>query len=208
MRFKPPTSCSSPPRPLNLWFSTNVPPSITNATDAELLTNAISGNNVVSTNTSVAPTNTVVIVPGGTYYLGVQNTNSFPVTNAVEVDFHLVPAPPPMFSIFSIIYTNIGGSNGFLLTWFAPTNYQFHLQWTPLVLPTTWNNFNGVISELAPNSPTNGLFQYFDDGSQTGGFGPTRFYRLLLLNSPTNTAPLFLHTGRKSIPPPRSRCSA
>ena len=97
-----------------------------------------------------------------------------------------------MFSIFSIIYTNIGGSNGFLLTWFAPTNYQFHLQWTPLVLPTTWNNFNGVISDLAPNSPTNGLFQYFDDGSQTGGFGPTRFYRLLLLNSPSNTAPFFL----------------
>jgi hypothetical protein len=31
-------------------------------------------------------------VPGGSYYLGLQNTNSFAVTNVVRVDFHLVPA--------------------------------------------------------------------------------------------------------------------
>jgi hypothetical protein len=178
--------------PVNLWFSTNVPPSITNATDAELLTNATAGSSVVSTNLAMAPTNVVVIVPGGTYYLGVQNTNSFPVTNAVEVDFHLVFPPPPNFSIFSITQTNIGGANGFLITWFAPAGYQFHLQWTPTLAPQVWSTFKGVISFIAPNSPTNALFQYFDDGSQTGGFDPTRFYRLLLLNSPTNTAPEFL----------------
>jgi hypothetical protein len=108
------------------------------------------------------------------------------------VDFHLVNLVP-QFSIFSIIHTNIGGVEGFLITWFAPTNDQFHLQWTPVLTPPTWTNFNGVISD-APTLPTNGMFQYFDDGSQTGGFGPTLFYRLLLLNSPTNTAPFFLNT--------------
>jgi len=169
--------------PVNLWYSTNAPPSITNATDAELLTNQTSGAAVI--NTTSAP----VLVPGSSYYLGVQNTNNFPVTNAVEVTFDLVTAN---FSIFSIVPTNnAAGSNGFLITWFAPDNDQFHLQWTPMLAPPHWTNFNGVISDVT--TPTNGLFQYFDDGSQSGGFGPTRFYRLLLLNSPTNTAPFFLY---------------
>jgi len=172
--------------PVNLWFSTNVPPAITNAADFELLTNSLGGSYVIGTNTVPR------LVPGSRYFLGVQNTNSFIVTNAVKVKFHLVFASGS-FSFFSIVPTNIAGSNGFRLTWFAPTNDQFHLQWTPALTPANWQNFNGVISLLAPHSPTNGLFQYFDDGSQTGGFGPTRFYRLLLLNSPTNTAPFFLN---------------
>jgi subtilisin-like proprotein convertase family protein len=171
--------------PLNLWFSTNVPPSVTNSADYELLTNSTAGQRVI--NTVSAP----LLVPGSRYFLGVQNTNNFAVTNAVKVKFHLVA---PNFSIFSIIQTNIGGSNGFLITWFAPTNDQFHLQWTAALVPAHWTNFNGVISDASTPVPTNGVFQYFDDGSQTGGFGPTRFYRLLLLNSPTNTAPFFLST--------------
>jgi len=171
--------------PVNLWFSTNVPPSITNAADFELLTNSIGGSQVIGTNT------VPLLVPGSRYYLGVQNTNNFAVTNAVKVRFHLVT---PVFSISSIVATNMAGSNGFLVTWYAPTNYQFHLQWTPALVPANWKNFNGVISFTSYIAATNSQFQYFDDGSQTGGFGPTRFYRLLLLNSPTNTAPFFLAT--------------
>jgi hypothetical protein len=85
--------------------------------------------------------------------------------------------------------------------WFAPTNDQFHLQWTPTLAPANWTSFNGVIS-AASVTATNGQFRYFDDGSQTGGFGSKRFYRLLLLNSPSNTAPFFLTApGLQQVPP-------
>jgi len=170
--------------PLNLWFSTNVPPSLTNAADFEMLTNATGGSHVIGTNT------VPLLVSGAVYYLGVQNTNNFQVTNAVEVDFHLVY---PIFYIATIVHTNIGGTNGFLITWFAPAGDQFRLQWTPSLLPTSWNTFNGIISYSTFINATNSKFTYFDDGSQTGGFGPTRFYRLLLVNSPANTPPFFLH---------------
>ncbi len=180
--------------PVSLWFSTNAPPSITNAADVELLTNATSGVRVIYTNTPP------FLVPGWRYFLGVQNTNSFAVTNAVKVKFHFATSAP--VSIFSIVQTNIAGSNGFLLTWYAPTNDQFHLQWSPALIPPVWTNFNGVISDVIAPTPTNGMFQYFDDGSQTGGFGPTRFYRLLLLTSPTNTAPFFLNNPVIFYAPP------
>ncbi len=78
--------------PLNIWFSTNSPPTITNSNDFDLIPNATNGLSILSTSSS--PTN---IVPGGTYFLGVQNTNSFPVTNAIEVDFHFtsfIKGPP------------------------------------------------------------------------------------------------------------------
>ena len=170
--------------PVNLWFSSHQPPSITNSTSFEMLTNSLGGE--FTMNTATPP----VLVPGGRYFLGVQNTNSFAVTNAVDVKFHLVK---PVFSIFSIVATNnAAGSNGFLVTWYAPASDQFHLQWSPLLVPSQWTNFNGVISDTAFKSASSSQFQYFDDGSQTGGFGPTRFYRLLLLNSPSNTAPYFL----------------
>jgi hypothetical protein len=157
----------------------NVPPTITNSDDFELLTNVTGGVSVISTNT------VPLLVPGSVYYLGVQNTNNVAVTNAVEVTFEIIP--PPVFSISSVTVTNIGGTNGYLVTWFAPTNLQFHLQWTSLLAPATWQDFKGVISFVSYVTATSSQFNYFDDGSQTGGFGPTRFYRLQLLNSPTNT---------------------
>jgi len=51
-------------------------------------------------------------------------------------------------------------------------------------------------------SPTNSRFQFFDDGSQTGGFGPTRFYRLsLITNAVGNTAPFFAPQARRYVTP-------
>src|ERR1019366_1073836 len=50
------------------------------------------GSNSISWLAVVVPTNAIYatnIVPGGIYFLGVQNTNSVPVTNAIEVDFAL-----------------------------------------------------------------------------------------------------------------------
>ncbi len=170
--------------PVNLWFSVNVPPTITNSDDFELLTNATSGVSVLT------PATVPKLVDGSLYFLGVQNTNNVAVTNAIQVTFEL-PATP-IFSL-SITATNIGGTNGFQLSWGAATNEQFHLQWTPSLSTQAWKNFKGVISVRSFVTATNSLFSYFDDGSQTGGFGAMRFYRLQLLNSPTNTAPFFIN---------------
>ena len=79
--------------------------------------------------------------------------------------------PPPIISSIRQVY------NGFLLTWGGPTNTQYQVQWTPFLVPSTWTPF-----PIPPAvTSTTGLFQFLDDGSQTGGFDPTRFYRLLQL---------------------------
>jgi hypothetical protein len=151
-------------------YSTDAPPTTNHLGDVVLLPHTTGGSRVISTNSSP------LLVPGSRYYLGVQNLSGSPVTYAVQVTFHLVYSTIPRFDFASIVATNnAAGSNGFLLTWFAATNYQFQLQWTP---------------SQATSSP----FQYFDDGTQTGGFDATRYYRLRLLNSPTNTAPFFTGT--------------
>ena len=171
--------------PLNVWFTTNSPPTIaTNAT--LLLSDATSGSSILSL-TSV-PTN---IVPGSTYYLGVQNTNHFSVSYGIGVNFHLVTVTNGIV-LSGIIYTNIGGTNGFLLTWFAPSNDLFQVQWSGSLPPVTWTQFTNIVS-YNPNFPAsaiNAQFNFFDDGSQTGGtLGPLRFYRLILLGGPTNQPP-------------------
>jgi len=62
------------------------------------------------------------------------------------------------------------------LEWIAATNLQFQVQWTAsLAPPPPWNTFTNILTS------TTGLFTFTDDGSQTGGLGATRFYRLLVL---------------------------
>jgi subtilisin-like proprotein convertase family protein len=170
--------------PVNVLFTTNFPPTTNFATG--LILNSTNATNVLSTSSSPA------IVPGNTYYLGVQNTNAVSVTYALEVNFHLIGTNSlNSVTISSIVYTNIGGKFGFWLTWSAPSNYLFQVQWTALLAPATWHTFTNIIS-YNPNFPasaTNAQFNFFDDGSQTGGFGATRFYRLINLLA-TNTLTL------------------
>jgi subtilisin-like proprotein convertase family protein len=73
--------------PVNVWFSTNEPP----ASNLELLANVTSGVSVLNTNLATAPTN---IVPGGTYFIGLENPHGVPVTNVFEVEFALAVTPP------------------------------------------------------------------------------------------------------------------
>ena len=177
--------------PVNLWFNETTQPTGTNAGDYELLTGATNGASVLST-VSV-PTN---IIPGGSYWLGVQNTNSVPVSFTLVVNFHLLPTGPIFIS--SITPTNISGTFGFLLAWYAPTNDLFLVQWgKSLTAPVAWNTFTNIIGYTSL-TPTNGigLFEFFDDGSQTGGFDPLRFYRLLLLTGPPPGVP-----QTNSVPP-------
>jgi len=162
--------------PLNVWFSTNNPPT----TNVFLFSGT---NGAYTLSTTGAPP----LVPGSTYYLGVQNTNNATVDYGVEVDFHLLNAGNPISGL-SVTYTNIAGTNGFLLTWFAPTNDVFQVQRTDALFPQNWQFFTNFISYTGPLTATNGLFSFFDDGSQTPpGLPPVRFYRILLAASGSST---------------------
>jgi hypothetical protein len=112
----------------------------------------------------------------------VQNTNGSAVTFGIEVDFHLLTStnPPPTNTIVisSITTTNIGVTNGFLLQWQGPTNFQYEIQWTANLAPVVWNPvLNPVINVVVTS--TNGHYSFFDDGTLTGGPGPMKFYRVL-----------------------------
>ena len=150
--------------PLNIWFSTNTPP----ATNVFLF-GGTNGSYTLST-TGAPP-----LVPGSTYYLGVQNTNGFAVNYGIEVDFHLTFGS---ITGLTITATSIGGTNGFLLQWQGPTNFQYEIQWTTNLAPVVWNTvLNPVINVIV--TTTNGHFSFFDDGTLTGGPALMKFYRVL-----------------------------
>jgi len=71
--------------PVNLLFSTNFPPTGTNAGDLTLLSASTGGFVALSTN------GTPSLVPGARYFLGIQNTGMARVTAAVQVDFDVTP---------------------------------------------------------------------------------------------------------------------
>jgi hypothetical protein len=77
-------------------------------------------------------------------------------------------AVPGPVSIASVQMTPAG----VLLTWYAPTNATFHVEWSDNFPPVLWTQVPTVITG------TNGVFNFLDDGSQTAPLGPTRFYRL------------------------------
>jgi hypothetical protein len=188
--------------PLSLWFNQTTPPVGTNPPDYLLFTTSTNDFTVLSTNST--PTN---FVPGGSYYLAVQNTNSFAVNYDIEVNFHLVLPPPTSpitnYPISGIVFTNIGGTPGILLTWFAPTNYQFQIQWTrSLSPPISWTTVPGVTPTLVPGSVVNGIgtYQWFDDFSLTGGFGILKFYRLIAYPPGVPVPPLLIISGVQILP--------
>ncbi len=162
--------------PLNMWFNQITFPVGTNPPDTELLTNVTNGAFVLTFGS------TPVLLPGQTYYIGLQNTNTVPVTNAFQVNFHLISADG-ISSGPTVTLTNSGGTNGILLTWFALTNYQYQIQYTTtLSPPVPWTTIPGVVvTNLTIPAPVGGIgeFQYFDDGSLTGGLGQQKFYRLI-----------------------------
>jgi hypothetical protein len=119
------------------------------------------------------------LVPGGTYYLGVQNPNNSPVNFGIQVNFHLVTNLPPLILIPQVVPTN----GGYILKWSAPSNDLFQVQWSASI-PPTWHTFTNPpyvsYNTNFPASATNAQFSFFDDGSQTGGSLPSiRFYRVI-----------------------------
>jgi subtilisin-like proprotein convertase family protein len=183
--------------PVNLLFNQNGLPTGTNSGGYTLLANSTTGTSILGGAT------TPPLVPGATYYLGVQNTNSFTVQFTLQVNFH-VPTGPIGYPISGILHTNISGTTGFLLVWSAPTNDIFQVQHTDGLSPINWQNFSNIITYSGPPTPTNGIFSFFDDGSQTPpGLPPIRFYQLLLENtaSPANTPPVLPAQATQTINP-------
>ena len=147
---------------VNVWFNPYAPPIGVSPADSLLITNATSGTSILST-TSAPP-----LVPGATYYLGVQNTNAVAVTFGLEVDFHLVL--PVTIAGPTITATNVSGTNGFLLQWTGPTNVQYAIQWKTNLAPVIpWNTVSNPVINVT-YTPTNGDYSWFDDGSLTGGW--------------------------------------
>lgn len=153
---------------------------------------AISTNGVITWTPALAGNYTITTV--------VTDYNPWAVTNqhlsATNFIFVTVTNTAPVPGLTNITIsgiaftTNSAGSNGFLLTWFAPSNALFNVQWSDALAPANWQTFtNPLVTGYNTNFPasaTNARFNFFDDGSQSGGFGPTRFYRLILLQA-TNT---------------------
>jgi hypothetical protein len=131
------------------------------------------------------PSGNPKLVPGGVYYLGVQNTNASGVNFAVRVDFHLFTSSPSTnpVPISSVVHTN----NGFLMTWYAPSADLFQVQWSAS-FPPSWFTFTNIIAYKNFLTATNSEFEFFDDGSQSGGLGTLRYYRLVLYNASAPSA--------------------
>jgi len=159
--------------PVNLWFSTNYPPTITNSGDVELISSAINGSALLSTNNSPANTNPpAYIIPGQTYYLGVQNSNDvLSTTYAIEVDFDAGNAPG---SGLPLLVSNVKVSGGAVhLSWSVTSGAQYQVQWKTN-LAAAWNTITNPAT-----ATTNGVATFTDNGAQTAPLGPMRFYRLV-----------------------------
>jgi uncharacterized repeat protein (TIGR03803 family) len=153
--------------PVNVWFSASVPPTITNPGDVDLIPGS-TGNTgspaILRTNSSPS------LVPGGTYYLGVQNMNAFTVNYGIEVDFDHGNAAGAL-----IINSVKASGSGTTMKWTASPSAQFQMQWkNDLTQP--WNTDTNVITS------GDGNFNFTDDGSQTAPLGTMRFYRLVQIS--------------------------
>ena len=192
--------------PVNLWFSTNIPPTITNSADAELLINSSGGSRVLLTNGAPA------FVPGGVYFLGVQNTNALNVTYALKVTFDLAASSSNVtngFKFHGITHTTINGTNGYLLAWFAPSNDLFTVQWTTSLVPANWVSFTNIVGYNGsyPANATNAEFTFFDDGSHDGGLGLNHFYRLILLGQQSLADSIYLPSQSDLVVGPQTTFS-
>jgi subtilisin-like proprotein convertase family protein len=160
--------------PVNVWFSTNVPPTITNSAsgDIDLMPGSTVGSKLLSTanppdgNLQLPPN----IYQGQTYYLGVQNLNAFTVNYGIEVDFDHGNAPG-----HGLPLSVAASGSGTALNWTASPNAKFQMQWKNN-LAAPWNTAPTVITS------GDGNFSFTDDGSQTAPLGPMRFYRLMQIS--------------------------
>ena len=149
--------------PVNVWFSTNFPPTVNGPGDVLLLAGVNGGSATLDTVTT-----TPVIVPGTTYYLVIQNTNSAPVSFDAKVNFDGVG------NFTSLKFAAAKVSNGKpSLKWQTSPGMHYKVQWAD-TLPPVWHTIN-----TPTVTTTNRVSTFTDTGAQTAPLGPQRFYRLL-----------------------------
>jgi subtilisin-like proprotein convertase family protein len=106
---------------------------------------------------------------------GTNNTYCIPLPSAYrffQVVEGIVPNLPPL----APTVTRVGGpGGGFQLQWSGPITAKYQVEWSPTLAPPVWTAFTNTITS------NTGQFSFLDDGSQTGGFGATRFYRVIQL---------------------------
>jgi hypothetical protein len=60
------------------------------------------------------------------------------------------------------------------VNWYAPPNLVYHVEYATN-LHNAWTTITNLISSI---SSTNGTFTFTDKGTNNGGLGDTKFYRL------------------------------
>ncbi|MGA9777951.1 MAG: S8 family serine peptidase [Verrucomicrobiia bacterium] len=164
--------------PVDVWFNQTTPPTGNTGAGDVLMVSTNTSGTFVLTGSSVPP-----LVPGANYYLGVQSLGTSNVSFSFQVNFAYGPPTNPP-SISSITVTNVNGTNAILLQWTEPTNYQFQVEWATNLAPAiAWHTISNVVvtwsGAVSPTNAADGIFQFLDDGSLTGGWGPLKFYRLI-----------------------------
>ncbi len=160
--------------PVNVWFSTNSPPTITNTGDVDLISDSTGNSVLLGTNGSPVNTTWAYIVPGLTYYLGVQNAGSSTVNYGIEVDFdrgNSTNSTLPQIVVSKVAQTG-GGTIQF--QWTASSSSPVEVQWTTNLASQVWNTITNPAT-----TTSNGVSTFTDDGSQTAPLGAVRFYRLV-----------------------------
>ena len=161
--------------PVNLWFSTNNPPTTTGSGDVKLLAGSTNGSALLGLFGSLVNTNPpAYIVTNQTYYLGVQNPNDIiPITYRVEVDFDHGNDSNSIYGS-AVGFSKVKASSSSVqLSWSAAAGAQYQVQWKTN-LAAAWNTVTNPAT-----ATTNGVATFTDNGAQTAPLGPMRFYRLV-----------------------------
>jgi hypothetical protein len=151
-------------QPVNVWFSTNVPPTAGGPGDVLLMGGVTGGSTTLSTITTPA------IVPGSTYYLVIQNTNRTAVSFDVKVNFDVTG----LFTKLNLSAKAAASNGRPQLQWQTTRGSRYKVQWSDTIASPVWHTIN-----TPTVTATNGVSTFIDNGAQTAPLGPQRYYRLL-----------------------------
>ncbi len=191
---------------MNLWFSTNVPPTTTNLpADVLLLPDSTVGSTVLGTNGSPVNATPACIIPGGIYYLGVQNSNLAAATYAIDVTFHLLLNLP---TVITLPATNIVTGSATLQASVTPngtnttvyfeygltTNYGFFS--TNILLTNNFNLPQLVDIGVTNLAPPGSIWNFRAVGTNIFG---TNYGNNLTFTNPYDTPPPFAFTAPATL---------
>lgn len=157
------------------------------------------GTNIVITNSGISGGNSFCItwtsLPGVHYYVQGRRNLMDPTWDVVSPTIVAtgysttwclpLPSPYHFFRVhegLSALATPIAGpptisgisrnASGVTIRWTAGATNQFRVHWANSVPTAAWNTVSTIVTSA------NGNFSFTDDGSQTGGLGGQRYYRL------------------------------